>query len=220
MLIHSQDALEFDEVFVSKASFEKLQTSILTSLERLHNADRVASAISLEKLRSSALRFVRSQIEAAVISSLIENRKVIVAGDGISLSGRGSQLSDTEQKALASLRQTFAKAGLEVPKSDDVIKTAADTFGIDIDTARKLFQQLLDSGEIVRISPEFSFLTPAIASLIEKMRTHAATIPDRTIDVPTFKDIAGVSRKYAIPLLEYFDQQKITARRGDKRLVL
>ena len=42
---------------------------------------------------------------------------------------------------------------------------------------------------------------------------------DRTIDVPKFKDIAGVSRKFAIPLLEYFDREKVTLRVGDKRVI-
>jgi selenocysteine-specific elongation factor len=44
--------------------------------------------------------------------------------------------------------------------------------------------------------------------------------PDRLIDVPTFKTLAGVSRKYAIPLLEYFDREQVTRRAGDKRLIL
>jgi selenocysteine-specific elongation factor len=44
--------------------------------------------------------------------------------------------------------------------------------------------------------------------------------PDRLIDVPGFKDLAGVSRKYAIPLLEYFDRERITVRAGDKRIIL
>jgi selenocysteine-specific elongation factor len=44
--------------------------------------------------------------------------------------------------------------------------------------------------------------------------------PDRLIDVATFKDLAGVSRKYAIPLLEYFDRAQVTRRAGDKRLIL
>jgi selenocysteine-specific elongation factor len=72
----------------------------------------------------------------------------------------------------------------------------------------------------VRISPEFAVSVSVINALVEKLRASTTSLPDRLIDVPSFKDIAGVSRKYAIPLLEYFDQQKITARRGDKRLIL
>jgi selenocysteine-specific elongation factor len=44
--------------------------------------------------------------------------------------------------------------------------------------------------------------------------------PERLIDVPTFKELAGVSRKYAIPLLEYFDREQVTRRTGDKRVIM
>jgi selenocysteine-specific elongation factor len=60
-VIRSREILEFDGVFISNSSFEKLQKDTLATLELLHNADRVASSISLEKLRASALRSIRFQ---------------------------------------------------------------------------------------------------------------------------------------------------------------
>jgi selenocysteine-specific elongation factor len=60
-----------------------------------------------------------------------------------------------------------------------------------------------------------------IADLKAKLHTFGSQHePDRLIDVPAFKDLAGVSRKYAIPLLEYFDREQVTRRAGDKRLIL
>jgi selenocysteine-specific elongation factor len=65
------------------------------------------------------------------------------------------------------------------------------------------------------------FSLKAIDSLKQLLQKHAASNePDRLIDVPTFKDLAGISRKYAIPLLEYFDRERVTRRAGDKRLIL
>ena len=60
-----------------------------------------------------------------------------------------------------------------------------------------------------------------IADLKNKLLTYASQHePERLIEVAAFKDLAGVSRKYAIPLLEYFDREQITRRAGDKRLIL
>ena len=118
------------------------------------------------------------------------------------------------------MRKAFLDAELAVPKVDEVLAAASAASGISKDVARKLFQQLLDSGELVRVSPDFAFSAGVIGELVEKLRSFAAGTAGRSIDVPKFKEVAGVSRKYAIPLLEYFDQQKITARRGDKRLVI
>ena len=78
----------------------------------------------------------------------------------------------------------------------------------------------LDAGEIVKVTDEFYFSKTVIDNLISKMRGFADKTQDHLIDVPAFKDLAGISRKYAIPLLEYFDREKITRRAGDKRLIL
>jgi selenocysteine-specific elongation factor len=60
----------------------------------------------------------------------------------------------------------------------------------------------------------------ALDDLTMKVRDHGARQSDRAIDVAAFKDLAGISRKYAIPLLEYFDRQRVTRREGDRRIVL
>jgi selenocysteine-specific elongation factor len=78
----------------------------------------------------------------------------------------------------------------------------------------------LDSGEIVKVTDEFYFSRPVLDKLIVELRRHGSQSPGGLIDVAKFKDIAGVSRKYAIPLLEYFDREKVTRRAGDKRLIL
>jgi selenocysteine-specific elongation factor len=87
--------------------------------------------------------------------------------------------------------------------------------------ARKLLQLLLDDRKLVRIQAEMFMHSTVIDGLKTKLLAYASQHePDRLIDVAAFKDLAGVSRKYAIPLLEYFDREQITRRAGDKRLVL
>nr|AIA18244.1 Elongation factor SelB, winged helix [uncultured bacterium] len=216
----SGDLMYVDGVCISSNTFRALQKKVLDELEGFHASDRLAQAISIEKLRSGVFRNIPGSIESEVLSSLAAGKKLSVDGEGVRLTGREAQLSDAESKALEAMRKAFLDAELAVPKVDEVLAAASAASGISKDVARKLFQQLLDSGELVRISPDFAFSGKVIGELVEKLRSFAATVADRSIDVPKFKEVAGVSRKYAIPLLEYFDQQKITARRGDKRLVI
>jgi selenocysteine-specific elongation factor len=71
------------------------------------------------------------------------------------------------------------------------------------------------------VSNDFYFNRESLFDLIEKLRRFAREkTADNLVDVVVFKELAGVSRKYAIPLLEHFDQTKITQRIGDKRKVL
>jgi selenocysteine-specific elongation factor len=114
----------------------------------------------------------------------------------------------------------FKSSGLEAPKVDEIIANTALVAEVQKDVVRKLFQQLLSTGELIRVGEDLVIASAVAEKLIEKIRDFAQTTSDRLIDVSKFKEIAGVSRKYAIPLLEYFDQRKITARRGDKRLII
>jgi selenocysteine-specific elongation factor len=75
---------------------------------------------------------------------------------------------------------------------------------------------LVTSGELVLVTPEFFFP----AKTIDALRSKLKGLADKSIDVAKFKDLAGVSRKYAIPLLEYFDRTHVTRRVGDKREIL
>ncbi|HKP67768.1 MAG TPA: SelB C-terminal domain-containing protein, partial [Pyrinomonadaceae bacterium] len=101
---------------------------------------------------------------------------------------------------------------------EDALREAAS--GLDPSSTRKVFQLLVNSGEIVAVSVEFYVMSHVLKNLAEKLRQHAAATGDPTVDVGKFKDIAGVSRKYAIPLLEYFDRTHVTRRVGDKRQIL
>jgi len=105
-----------------------------------------------------------------------------------------------------SLSEAFARAG---------IAPSAQPHG------RKLLQVLIDSGALVRVDGEMFFHREALDELIAKLHAFAAKrSADRAIEVPAFKELAGISRKYAIPLLEYLDRQRVTRREGDRRIVL
>ena len=87
--------------------------------------------------------------------------------------------------------------------------------------ARKILQLLIDGQLLIRVQGDLFFHQDALAELRTKLWQYAAAHePERAIDVATFKDLAGVSRKYAIPLLEYFDRERVTQRQGDRRFIL
>jgi selenocysteine-specific elongation factor len=86
---------------------------------------------------------------------------------------------------------------------------------------RKILQMLIDSGTLVRVQTDLFLHITAATRLHDLLKSYAAQHePERLIDVPAFKELVGVSRKYAIPLLEYLDSERITRRAGDRRLIL
>ena len=70
-----------------------------------------------------------------------------------------------------------------------------------------------------RVTPELIFHRDALAELRAKLSSYKKAKGER-ISVPVFKDLAGITRKYAIPLLEYLDRERVTRRLGDERVIL
>jgi selenocysteine-specific elongation factor len=85
--------------------------------------------------------------------------------------------------------------------------------------AEKLLQILLREKSLVRVSPELIFHRQALAQLKERLSSYKKAKGDR-ISVPAFKELTGITRKYAIPLLEYLDRERVTRRVGEERVIL
>jgi selenocysteine-specific elongation factor len=150
----------------------------------------------------------RLGIEPALLSALLHNWGAVeVRGDLVSLAGHKPQISDTQTKALAELELTFRQAAFQPP--------AAAPFLTD-KNARGLLETLVKSGRLIRVSADLIFHVDVIGHI----RTSLAAQKGRRFSVADFKSWTNISRKYAIPLLEYLDQQHVTKRDGDERVVL
>jgi selenocysteine-specific elongation factor len=140
--------------------------------------------------------------------------------DVVRASEHGVELSPADTQLREKIANAYEKAGLEAPVFDQVLE-AAGVSAAQRAHGRKILQLLIDNGTLVRVQGEMFFHSQALEHLKQLLRQYARDHePDRLIDVAKFKDLAGVSRKYAIPLLEYFDSERITRRAGDKRIIL
>jgi selenocysteine-specific elongation factor len=135
-------------------------------------------------------------------------------------SGHSVGLSEKDAELRNRIEQLYLASGVEAPSIDEAM-TKAGVLTAQRPQARKLMQILIDDRKLVRIQGEMFMHTQVLEDLKSRLLDYAAKRePERLIDVASFKDLAGVSRKYAIPLLEYFDREHITRRAGDKRLIL
>ena len=205
-------------VLVSQTPFEKLKAEALAAIEAHHRTDKLSRGLQKETLRERIFRRAEPEVFRAVTGMLELDGKIGSDQDVFKLASHEMEFSPAEKTAFDKLRRIYSDARLEVPKLEDALREAAG--GLDISSTRKVFQVLVQSGEIVAVSVEFYFMTHVLKNLTEKLRHHAVTSGDPVIDVARFKDLAGVSRKYAIPLLEYFDRTRVTRRVGVERQIL
>jgi selenocysteine-specific elongation factor len=120
-----------------------------------------------------------------------------------------------EARAKEQIEAAFASAGLTVPAVTEVLSRLP----LEAKRAEKLLQILLREKSLIRVTPELVFHRDALRQMREKLAEFKRAKAER-ISVPAFKDLTGVTRKYAIPLLEYLDRERVTRRAGDERVIL
>lgn len=208
------------DTFVAADSFKALARSVEAALDDFHKKEPLAKGISREALRESIDRFMSADVFNAVIGQLASSGSIVLDKDTVRLAAHKTELSKEEASLSEKILASYVNARLAPSRLDDVLAEAvAGTRFLRTD-ARKFFQINLDAGRIVKINDEFYFAKSEIDNLIVRLREFADATDDRLIDVAKFKELAGVSRKYAIPLLEYFDRERVTRRAGDKRVIL
>lgn len=150
----------------------------------------------------------------AVLQDLGAKNKIDVRGETVRLSGRDVQLSPEELAAKEQIARAFQKAGLAVPSVQDVLASLR----VDRARAEKILQILLKEKVLLKVAEDLIFHRSALDRLRELLAQRKAQ--SNRINVASFKEVTGLSRKYAIPLLEYLDRQRITRREGDERVIL
>ena len=150
----------------------------------------------------------------AVLRQMEKAGKIELSGETVRRAGRVIELDPQEKAARDQIVRAFETAGLAVPAASGVLA------GLKIDRARgaKILQMLLKEKVLVKVAEDLIFHSAALAGLRELIARQKAK-SDR-INVGVFKELTGLTRKYAIPLLEYLDRERVTRRQGDERIIL
>ena len=212
--------IEAESFLIARTPFDSLKAKTLAEIEKFHAREPLAKGILRETLREKIFAHLPPEIFRTTLLHLEREKKVAAEKDFVRAALHNLELSADEKLLRERLEKIYKTAKLEVPKLEDALTEIIKNTQLTREHARKIFQLFLNSGEIVKVSDEFYFTQDAITELLEKLKVFAAKNSDRLIDVSAFKDLANISRKYAIPLLEYFDRERITRRAGDKRLIL
>ena len=210
--VHGGQIMRLGDRFVHTRAAQALESNIVTIVAEFHRRNPLVRGMSTEELREQLS--VPTGVFAALLEKLVREKKLEVAGELAHLRGRGVVMKDEEEESKKTIEAAFASAGLKVPALKDVLA------GLKVDKSRaqKIVTLLLRDKVLVKISEDLVFHRDALGDLRKRMASEKATSPK--IDVARFKDLTGVSRKYAIPLLEYLDREHVTRRVGDERVIL
>src|ERR1700737_2243082 len=197
-------------MLVTDKLFEEVRQKIASRVERFHTENPLSPGILREDLRSSLGRRVRAETFRAALDELLTQKKLEAKGEVVKRAGAAISLDAEEARAKEQIEAAFAGAGLAVPAVKDVLSKLP----VESKRAEKILQILLRDKNLIRVTPELIFHRDALAQLRGQLSGFKKTKGER-ISVPVFKELTGISRKYAIPLLEYLDRERVTRRGGE-----
>jgi selenocysteine-specific elongation factor len=211
-LLRAGAAVRAGDLLLHAPALEELKSHVLSAAADFQKKNPLVGGISKEELRSRV--DTSPLVFEAVANMLVRDKKLEVAGDLVRLPGHGVVMKDDEAESQKKIETAFASAGLKVPALNEVIA------GLKVDKVRaqKIVTLLLRDKILIKVSDDLVFHRSALEDLRRQMAAYK--VKSAKIDVGKFKELTGVTRKYAIPLLEYLDRERVTRRVGDLREIL
>jgi selenocysteine-specific elongation factor len=189
-----------------------VRTQALAALTEFHRANPLRPGMSREELRGRA-GAVDERVFTHVFGALEAEGLVRGERDKVRLVAHEVRLSPDQQRVVDQVEQDFLRADAAPPSPEEALGRA----GLKGDDEHELFQVLVESRRLVRVKESLYFHAKSLDSiqsrLVELLRER------KEIGPGDIKDLLGISRKYAIPLLEHFDTRGVTRRVGERRVL-
>ncbi len=213
-LIKEEKVLFINELgrYFSTQIIEELKSKILNLLKDYHRQNPLELGMDKEELRSKLEQDIRdvklfSFLLDALLTKELEREKELLRIKGFS-----PKLSSSDKKLYGDIEQLYKNSALKPPLEKELLKH----FGKELPEIKKITGLLLRKGVLIKLKEGLYIHKDALEAIKNKLISYLKS--HQEIGVPEFRELTGgVSRKYLIPLLEYFDSQKITIRVGDKR---
>jgi selenocysteine-specific elongation factor len=216
----SGTVVDAEGVFLSTAALEELKVRVMEDVAAHHQSEPLSRGLAKESLRERHFARVGPEVFRTVLAQLEKAGALIAEKEIVRQREHTRELSGADGRLRDRLETIYRQAALAAPSITEAFERAG-VLAAAQQHSRKVLQLLIDSGLLVRVQGEMFFHRDALEDLKKKLGAYAAQRPtERAIDVTAFKELAGISRKYAIPLLEYLDRQRVTRREGDRRVIL
>lgn len=204
---------EVGQRFLDNRTYTAVVSQIRARVEEYHRSFPLKPGIPKGELRS---RF--PQLEDRVflwfLDSLVKEKNVVVEREIIRLPAHRVTLADDLQQVKVRIEELFRRKGVQPPGLEEVYRT----LGLKVPRDRELINVLVNEKRLIRVKEQILFhveaLEAAEAALVGYLKDH------REITAAQFRDLLSISRKHAIPLLEFFDNRRVTMRVGDSRVLL
>lgn len=209
-----QRAVCVGEVWFARSVWDDLRQRLEGALQRYHQQNPLRAGMPREELRSTLGGKLPARLFEAMLLRWQEEGLLALQGALVRLAGFTIRLNERQQRLAQRVEQILREAGVTPPPVEVISQQA----GAPPDAVRAMIGVLVEQGVLVRLEGDLFFHRETIDRLAELVRR---TIREKgSLSVGEFRDLTGSSRKFAVPLLEYFDSIHLTRRVGDVRVLV
>ena len=199
------------QLYIHTNIFDKIKTDVLNYLESYHQKHPLKPGLAKEELKSKFPAFLDSKLFNLILNQMIKDEQVVQEENIVRSASHTVSLGADQSDVRENILKAYKESGLTPP----YFKELSKTLNIDPKRAKDVLMLLVKEGMVVKVKDDLYFDTDSVNNLKERLKTFL--LENTEITTPQFKDMTGASRKYVIPLLEYFDSTNVTIRIGDNR---
>ena len=200
-----------NRIFMHHTVFEQLRTDIQHVLDRYHTQNPLKPGIPKEELKSKLPDVLGGKLFTLVVNQMLQSQEIVIEGELVRAASHTVSLAADQKTIRRNIIDLYQNGALMPPYFKEV------SAGLDVDakSARDVLMLLVDEGEVIKVKEDLYFHREAIDQLQTRLVDFLKN--NGEISTPQFKEMTGATRKYVIPLIEYFDAKNVTIRIGDTR---
>ena len=200
-----------NRIFIHQSTFDELKQKSAEYLDKYHETNPLKAGMPKEELRSKFPRLSNSKLFNLVLNQMIKNKQIVQEENTVRLDSHRVSLGEDQADVREKILKAYQVGGLQPPYFREVV----DKLDADPKRTKEVLIHLVEEGQVVKTKEDLYFHAQAVDEL--KNRLVAFLKSHGEITTPQFKEMTGASRKYVIPLIEYFDSKNVTLRVGDSR---
>jgi selenocysteine-specific elongation factor len=200
-----------NDIFIHAEFYNKAKEEIVNLLSDYHRRFPLKEGLVKEELRTKISGNLKEKPFNQLLNALIQDSAIVRDKDIIRVKDHRVKLLQDQERLRNQIEQIYLKKGLEPPYFKDLDQNIIQKGG------RDLLEVMVKDGTLIKVKEDLYFHKKAIEEL--KRRLVDFIKEKDEITTPELKKVTGVSRKYTIPLIEYFDKTQVTVRIGDKRIL-
>jgi selenocysteine-specific elongation factor len=192
---------------------ETLRERIVAALEKRHDENPRQLVFSAAQLANRFAYLDNAPLYQAMLASLVEQGRVLESPAGLALPGKGPRLSKNEQQLFSQMITQYRQAGAQPPSVSELRKQASRNQAV----VPQLIELAAAQGHLVKLTDDLYMHEQAVQSIREQLNERLADGGGLTVS--QIREALQTTRKYAVPLCEYFDRIGFTRRQGDLRVL-